>query len=616
MLDENKNMNNIPENSESTETTAPLSDTIKADGYTSTVSGVETVTKKKKGKKIAVISAASAAVLVGGSIIAYNFSPFVKNQVKLRTMEPEKYYAWVNEENAENFADSVCKRYKTMLDQHKKGQSRKVSLKYEASDEGKEYLLNELIGDDYDDRDDEGDKLLQDIIKNNDSVSIDLEAAVKKTDIGYKASLLLDDEKLISTDIAYDMDSFNAFARIPELTEKWMGFSLDSYIDKDDEEAKKILDAYKKILSDPASVLSPKDLKKEILKYTKVWNDSIDDIKIKKDENVSIGDITVKYTVVSLEIDEKLSKDIGKKFIKELRKDDIIKGIVIDKLEVCTKEEYEEFCDEELADIEDIDEDGENEWTDDEENEGDFPVNIRTYIDPKGNIRGIKASNKKEEYSYILGKKGKQVRGEIVINEDEYSLTNATIEAEETSKDEYSGSIEINYTERERNYETKKYETVEKTATVDFSDFKIVNDELCTFNADIKVEIPDLKSPISVTFSGEDNAQSVEYDLIIDGTNYGKFTLRSEINDSADFDFPDEKDAYMIDPENVDDLDINDYVSEEQVKKCAKEFMIKLGVDEKTAEKSASEFAAGLFRKDNRRYLDEIEFPEEYNEFV
>lgn len=616
MLDENKNINNIPENSKSNENAAPLSDTLKADGYTSMVSGVETVTKKKKGKKIAVISAASAAVLAGGSIIAYNFSPFVKNQIKLRTMEPEKYYAWVNEENAEDFADSICKRYKTMLDQHKKGQSRSVSLKYEATDEGKEYLLNELIGEDYDNSDDEGDKLLKDIIKNNDSVSIDLEAALKKTDIGYKASLRLDDEKLISTDIAIDMNAFNAFTRIPELTEKWMGFSLDSYIDKDDEEAKKILDAYKKILSDPASVLSPKELKKEILKYTKVWNDSIDDLKIKKDENVSIGDITVKYTVVSLDIDEKLSKDIGKKFIEELRKDNIIKGIVIDKLGVCTKEEYEEFCDEALDDIEDTDEGSEIKKSEDEEDEGDFPVKIRTYIDPKGKIRGFKASNKKEEYSCILGKKGKQVRGEIVINEDEYSLTNVSIEAEETSKDEYSGSIEINYTDRERNHETKKYETVEKTVTFDFSDFKIVNDELFTFNAEINAEFPDLKSPVSVTFSGEDNAQSVEYDLIIDGTNYGKFTLRSEINDSTDFDFPDEKDAYMIDPENVDDLNINDYVSEEQVKKCAKEFMIKLGVDEKTAEKSASEFAAGLFRRNNRNYLDEIEFPEEYNELV
>lgn len=63
------------------------------------VSGVEPVTKKSKGKKAAMIGGISAAVIVGGGAAAYGVSDTVKNQVKLRVSSPEKYYAWVTENN-------------------------------------------------------------------------------------------------------------------------------------------------------------------------------------------------------------------------------------------------------------------------------------------------------------------------------------------------------------------------------------------------------------------------------------------------------------------------------------------------------------------------------------
>ena len=52
-------------------------------GYDS-VSGVETITGKRKGKKAAVIGGITAVAVAGGCASAYAFSDTVKNQVKLR----------------------------------------------------------------------------------------------------------------------------------------------------------------------------------------------------------------------------------------------------------------------------------------------------------------------------------------------------------------------------------------------------------------------------------------------------------------------------------------------------------------------------------------------------
>ena len=85
------------------------------------VSGVDNVTKKGKGRKAALIGGISAAVVVGGSATAYAASDTVKNQVKLRLSSPEKYYAWVTENNSKNLGQILSENYKKSIDNMEKG---------------------------------------------------------------------------------------------------------------------------------------------------------------------------------------------------------------------------------------------------------------------------------------------------------------------------------------------------------------------------------------------------------------------------------------------------------------------------------------------------------------
>ena len=72
-----------------------------SDNYEMTVSGVENVTRKGKGRKAAMTAGGIAAIIACSSITAYAASDTVKNQVKLRLSSPEKYYAWITEKEAE-----------------------------------------------------------------------------------------------------------------------------------------------------------------------------------------------------------------------------------------------------------------------------------------------------------------------------------------------------------------------------------------------------------------------------------------------------------------------------------------------------------------------------------
>ena len=181
------------------------------------VTGVETVKKKHTGLILgfaAVVTAGAVAVVAGGGVAAYCLSDFVKNQVKLRISSPEKYYAWVNEENANDFAKKVSESYQKGLDKLDEGQSTNISLKYEATDEVKDLIIDEIgLDDEY-----EEDSQVIDIIQNIDSIAIGAEAQSKDSLIDGSVYWDLNDDRLITCDIASDTSAMEYFVRIPELT--------------------------------------------------------------------------------------------------------------------------------------------------------------------------------------------------------------------------------------------------------------------------------------------------------------------------------------------------------------------------------------------------------------
>ena len=529
------------------------------------VSGVENVTSSKKGKKIAIISASVIAVAAGAGAIAYNSSDYIKNQVKLRMMKPENYYAWVNEENAQEYAAKVREQYEKSLEKIKNGQSASVAVKYDVSDDVKNYLVDNMLGVEY--GEDEETDMLIDIIKNINSLEIGSGAAVKSGDVSGDMYINLNDDKLMTVDYAMADGAAEMFMRVPELTERWLSMNIENTLEETymDDDARELMDAYKEVLKDPESVISPEELEDMIIRYTKVWNDSIGDIKLERSEETAVGDISMNYTVVSVELTNDKLVSIAENFINEAKNDEVLKRVVIDKCKAVTEDEYVSQLDEILDDI--------------KEQSSDETAVYETYIDPKGVIRGcaLKSDDAKVEAKYIMGLEGDQIRGEAYIFEDGEETFRADLTATD-SGNKYTGNIDV--------------KVEEETASVEFTDFEIVNEDNGFFSGDITINIPDV-DPISLNFNSDGSTMEASTDIKTDDMEIAKFTLKLSEDFGKAPEIPSADDAYMLDPETFDSL--SDYVSKEDAENFIRTICTKIGFNDDYANQAAEAFAQGAY---------------------
>lgn len=565
------------------------------DGFTDSVSGVETITKKKRGKKIAIISGISVAALAGGGAIAYNVSPLVKNQVKLHTSSAKNYYAWVNEENAGDLAKSIADSYSEALDKYEKGTTEKFAVEYKVSDGAKEAFLTEVLGSDYKDEVDEDTQQLLDIVNNIEKLKIGIDGSTKKNLMALNVYGELNDEELVSLDFAGDFDQMALFARIPQLSEQYIGFSFKELLEEEIDD-QTTLETIMDVLNDPASYLSPSELEKEINRYVSVWNKSVSKVKVEKKEEIGIGDIDVKYTVATVKIDEKTGEKIGENFLEALKDDEIIKEIVVEKLGIVDEEEYEKTFEEDEEEDIDIDEDEDfdlDEEDEDDKDEKEQIVSFSTYIDAKGVIRGFSLSDNSDEKNdirFIIGKDGKDVRGEFVAITDGNEQFSAILTADE-SKGSYDGYIDIAVHDYDYDFNDDDELVVSDdeatNISVEFEDFKIVDEEKCYVEGDITLVIPDT-DPIKLNLESDGKSQTINYNIVIDDTDFGTISLITSTKDGFEADVPSMDDAFEID-ENFENDDIFSYVSEEELVDFVKELLKKIGFSDELAEEIITE---------------------------
>lgn len=553
-----------------------ITEPITAPEFESSVTGVEPILKKKKGKKVAIISGISAAVLVGGGIAAYNLSPLIKNQVKLRTMKPENYYAWVNTENAETFAKSVREKYEKMLDNYGNGTQTSMSLKYVPTDIAKDWAIND--GFYLDAEDDGADQVLYDFINDLENIQFNVDVQKKNGNSLTSVSGLVNDEQLLSADVFVDSINMDYFMRIPELTQRWLGFSIGDAMDG---ESREIFQIYQDILSDPASYLSPDELEEEIIKYTDLWNTCIEDVKLEKSEEVGICDIEVKYTIASVKIDGDLAYEISKSFLTAIRDDEIIRNIAVNKIGLIDENKYEDELNEALDDIK-------ADYDDDDFDDMDT-MTFSTYIDAQGTIRGFEFKEDSEnKFVCAFGKDKDDVRGEISLTscgEEDFCIN---LYAEETSKDVYGGSLDINYATTRYNDVTDELEDTEETVSVEFDNFEIVNKDKFYFNADVTLKIPDI-DPIDLSFTADSSSQTISYDINIDEEDYGTVSLTYSASEGSDFEVPDKESSFMFDAYDDEEPDFTQYVSKDEIEAFICELLEKLGFDKDISAEAAKE---------------------------
>ena len=125
-----------------------------------------------------------------------------------------------------------------------------------------------------------------DIINNANTIEIGVDASVKQNDIMESVYASLNDEKLVSADIAMNMEDLSYYLRVPELTKKWLGINLSEITGTAEG-----MDLMLGIMNNPEDYLAPADISYLITTYTDVWNSSIKNVKMDKDASVDVGGI-------------------------------------------------------------------------------------------------------------------------------------------------------------------------------------------------------------------------------------------------------------------------------------------------------------------------------------
>lgn len=505
------------------------------------VTGVEPA-RKNKGAVIGGLTAGVLVIAVGGGIAAYNFSDFVKNQVKLTISKPEDYYSWVTEKNTAEFASQITEVYRTYIEEQKKGAVSNVVLNFDLSEEAKS-LLSESEED----------------LPEINSVELGVSSKLKGMTFNADIYAEINDKNIFNTEMAADYKTEDLFVRLPELSEQWIFVPSVIYETE--------LEELDPAVTDIESILSPEELESLIVKYADLYNSCISDIEIEKREEIAISDITVKYTVAEMTLTEEKTDEIAEKFLNEFKNDQLIKDILVERTKLMTEEEFNEEIDSALEDIK-------------EDSEANNVI-VKTYIDATGSIRGMSATdseNAENDIHFIIGQQETAIRGEFVVSEAE-SEDDMRMDISLTEKDKksYDGTVTILADGEE--------------VTAEIADLTVVDEKKCYMTGNISVSAEE--ETISLALSTEDNAQIISTDINVEGTNYGKLTVKLSGESGAEPVLPDKSAAYNMYSDEADFP--KDYVEQDKMVEFAKNVLVNIGLDEKTADEYAVEFGESMY---------------------
>ena len=528
------------------------------------VSGVEPV-KKRTGAVVGGIAAGVVAIAVGGGIAAYNLSDFVKNQVKLRISKPENYYTWVTERNSSELASQIADSYRAAIEERKNGQHAQLSLKYEASDELRNMLLEETGSSESNTA----------LIENLKEVKLGIDAMSKDTAMSGNVYAELNGESLLSLEMAADTQALDMFFRLPGLSDQWM--TASEMLDE--------ADTSEMAVTDPESVITPEELEQLIVKYVDLYNSLITDIEIEKKEEVAIGDINVNYTVAEMTLTEKQYCEIAAEFITAVKEDELIKSIMVDRIKSMTAEEYDEVLDNDLSKVQ----------HDDSYEYSDKTASFKTYIDPNGDIRGISFENSEENsLRFIVGRDGDEVRGEAFVTNDGEEDFRADLTMTDND-DVYSGNLAM-VSDGEK-------------VSVEFTELSVADEKKGYVNGGISVTTPDEQSFVLALMS-DGSSQQIAADIVVEDVNYGKLTVEIVSENGAEPTVPDKSGAFDV---TADDVSFpKDYVDQDTFTAFVKDIFVKLGMSESEAQEYAESMTDGMYMSYDDIYSDDWDY-DDYN---
>lgn len=499
--------------------------------FNESVSGVETV-KKGKAPVIAGITAGVVAVVAGGSVIAYNTSDFIKNKVKLATLSPKEYYIWINDSNADKNIEALSESYNRYVDimgkDSEKGMNVKINATYTMSDGVKTLLKSSMGGTDKANK----------FVDNINNISLSLDESLFRGVIGYNLGLDFNDNDIADLEMFMNYGDLFMLGRVPQLTERYLGMDLKSFTSDDDEA--KAVDAVAKFYSNPEEIITKEEFRTLAEKYTSLWNDCISDVQQEKGEEVTVGNYSNKYTVLTINMSEEFLESTAEKYINTIKEDETIKDIFITRLGVCDEETYIRNLDDAVESIKADDGD-------------DVNLTFKTYVDATGKVRGYTLKDENDDgFEYLFTGENEQTVNGIINFTDSENSTYFKCNVDYVENDgKYTGSADMTFTENDE----------DEKVVAEFTDLQKVNDEYGYVNGNINLSVND-SAPFAIVLDSDGSSQKANFDIDIEDINYGNVTLEIISSEISELNIPDKSGAYIVD-KNTNDLE--GYVSEENI---------------------------------------------------
>ena len=370
--------------------------------------------KKGKGGKVAAIMIACAAVLVlavGG--ILFFARDKVSNAVHKTFDKPKDYYSYVEKKGFEALTNKAGSESMTKLLESMKSGDRSMTetVKIKLGTRGKDYVaLASTVGVD---------------LSWLESVGITYHVGMKEDMMKLVMAPLLNDVKLGSADILFDLKGGNAFFGVPELSEKYLGISFGEDFDYSElsEKMEEMYGAYDELLE---AYPEPEKVAELIVKYYDIAMAQIETME-KTKEKLEAEDVAQECTKLTMELNSKDFQKVLRAIVKELYKDKDVEKMIEKFGDAMTKYDEEidgeKFYEQFTKSLDEFDEKIEEIEID--------KLTMEVYVDGSGNIVGrtivIKVKGESVRVVFSMPHKDDKIGFELSVktpDEDEsFSLT-------------------------------------------------------------------------------------------------------------------------------------------------------------------------------------------------
>lgn len=467
------------------------------------------------------------AALLFLSIVVLNTRQ-INNFLHRTFSSPKKYYQFVEKKTVDEFSETIGELYDScileMLDFNDKSYT--FTLEAEAGSELKSIL--ELLGKDI--------SWLQ-------NLGVSGNMAVKDNIMTLMAGVNVNKNELLSGNVVMDMENSDIYIQIPELSDQYVGMDA----------------AFMNDIGITESFFEWKTLEKEILdacpdrekaenlinRYMKTALKQIKNVS-KSKEKITVGDISQKFTVLEITVDDNTVKSIMKAVLTEMKNDKDVKSIMIDinRLDnaVDAEKAYEEF----QKSIADILENLDDLQIDNQE------TKMTVYVDRKGRIKGRDIDTGYCTIKSMLTERGKNFAYELSYDDgiENIALNGSGIR----NADVINGDFDLQYNDLSLDIKAQEFnvEGIKKG---------LLNGRLeveLTLPKSIIAELPAILAPLASTlslqmnmdFESSETSYMSKLGLVTGKMDIGSVSLYVEKEDGKKASVPSTENAIMIEDMN------------------------------------------------------------------